>query len=136
MKLDFGSNFEISIGLAAGTHAVGTHNGASVDMQKGSCASFIIDVGTFLTSLDAKVQYSDDDSVWVDEPAPDAVDGYPGNDVSLAIAGTGLYQLNVPNPRGRYLRCVLVSGGASNVASVVNVVGPTRKAGPAATTMM
>ena len=135
MKLDFGSNFEIGIGLAAGTHGSGTHNGASVDHQKGSCASFLIDVGTFATSLNVKVQYSDNDTDWTDEPAPDMADGYPGNDVDVDITGTGLFQLNVPNPRGRYTRAVAASGG-NNVMSIINVLGPKRKAGPAATTMV
>ena len=135
MKLDFGSNFLAAIGLATDTLSATTFEGNSVDHQKGPSSAFIIDCGTFATSLVAKLQYSENDSDWTDEPTPSETYGYPGNDVSITFTEAGLQVLKCPNPRGRYTRCHITSGGANEVC-VVNIVGPLRKVDPTATSLV
>jgi hypothetical protein len=132
MKMNFGDNYLAEEGLASDTLSATDFEGASVDHAKGPSSSFIINVGTFATSLVAKLQYSDNDSDWTDEPTPSAAVGYPGNDVSVTFSAAGQKQINCPNPRGRYTRVLLTSGGA-NEACVINVVGPLRSVGPDAT---
>jgi hypothetical protein len=126
-------NYEFSEGIASGAQAAGDHNGASVDHQKGPCAAFIVNCGVFGTTFSAKVQYSDDDSVWTDEPTPSDDDGYPGNDVTDSLGAEGQFVLHVPNPRARYSRVVVTTVGASTTLAVINCVGPLRRIGPAAT---
>lgn len=135
MKLDFGSNFLAAEGLAAQAFTATTFEGASVDHAKGPASAFLINLGTFATSFVAKLQYSEDDSDWTDEPTPSEANGYPGNDVSVTLTEAGQAILKCPNPRGRYTRCHVTSGGA-NVGCVINVVGPLRNVEPTAAALV
>lgn len=124
MKTDVGSNYTLAVAVAATELAVGAVNGASVDHAQAPSASFHINLGDEGVggTLDAKVQYSDDDSAWTDEP-----DGEAGNDVAITqLTAAGDAVLNVPNPRGRYSRVVLTVGTNAVDAGVTSVLGPNR----------
>jgi len=124
MRLDPGSNYTIAEALAAKSYNAGAQNGASVDHANGPCASFLISVGTVGSSatVDAKVQYSDDDTNWTDEP-----DATAGNDTEITqITAAGSALLHVPNPRARYSRVVVTVATAACVLGVSSVLGPLR----------
>jgi hypothetical protein len=77
-----------------------------------------------------KVQYADasDFSDAVDYPAADEA----GNDDAIVqITAAGTAQLNVPNPRGRYTRCVATVGANAVVFGITSVLGPLRHVEPA-----
>ena len=100
------------------------NNGASVDHANAGSVSFFISVGTVGASgtIDAKTQYSEDNSTWTDYTA----DG-SGNDLAIAqIKAAGTAQLNVPNPIARYTRVVMTTAVAASVVGVVSVLGPLR----------
>lgn len=123
MKGDPGSNYTIDEALAAKSYAAGDHEGASVDHANGPAASFFLSAGTIGASgtVDAKVQYSDDDSTWADD------DGSSGNDTAITqITAAGTAQLDVPNPMGRYSRVLLTVGTAACVVGVTSILGPLR----------
>lgn len=125
MKNDIGSNYVLLAAIAAISNGVGTVNSTSVDHAKASSVSFHLNAGTFGASatLDLKAQYSDDDTIWTDYPVSDPA----GNDdaiVQMVAAGEDV--LNIPNPRGRYSRVVMVTGVAAVVAGVTSILGPLR----------
>ena len=125
MQNDIKSNYALNESLAAASVAPSTVNSASVDHADGSGVSFLVSVGTVGASgtIDAKTQYSDDNSIWTDYPAADEA----GNDdaiVQITVAGSA--ELHVPNPRGRYTRVVVITGTAASVVSVTGVLGMLR----------
>jgi len=123
MLRDIKSSYMLAAALAATSQAAGTDNSASVDHSKANSVSFFINAGTFAASatLDAKLQYSDDNSAWTDE------DGESGNDTSITqLTAAGTAQLNVVNPQGRYSRVVCVVGVDAVVYGVTSVLGPLR----------
>lgn len=117
MKMDL-ANFTIAQGFAAASKTVEAYEGAAVDHKNGPCAAFVLNVGTFATSCVMKLQYSEDNSTWVDEP-----DTTAGNTVSVTLTEAGTGVLYVPNPRGRYSRAHVTLGG-TNVCCLINLVGP------------
>jgi len=123
MRLNPDFQCEFTEGLAADAYAAGNHEGASVDHKEAPCVSFFISVGDVGTggTVDAKVQYSDNNSTWTDETTG------MGNDTSITqITAAGTAQLNVVNPRARYSRVyVTVATDTCNVG-IVNVLGPLR----------
>jgi len=123
MKMDL-ANYTFAEAIAAASKTAAAYNGTTVDHKNGPAAAFILNVGTFATSCVMKLQYSENDSDWTDEP-----DTTAGNTVSVTLttAGTGI--VYVPNPRARYSRVVLTLGGTS-VVSVVSAVGPKPSVGP------
>lgn len=124
MKLDADSNFTIDEAFAAKSYSTGTDAGVTVDHALAPSVSFFISVGTVGSggAVDLKVQYSDDDSTWTDEP-----DTTAGNSTSITkITAAGDAQLDVPNPRARYSRCFLTVGTAACVLGVTSVLGPLR----------
>lgn len=124
MKMDIGSNYTVDEALAAKSYAAGTDAGAAVDHAAGPAVAFFISVGTVGTNagVDLKVQYSDDNSTWTDEP-----DTTAGNDTAIThITAAGDAQLNVPNPRGRYSRVFLTVSTDACVLGVTSVLGPLR----------
>jgi hypothetical protein len=125
MRNDVKSNYTLAEATAAASHAVGAVNSASVDHADGSSVSFFISlsgVGTGGT-LDAKTQYSDNDSDWTDYPASDPA----GNDDAITqLTAAGTAQLNVPNPRGRYTRVVSTVATDACVFGITSVLGPLR----------
>ena len=124
MRLDPGTNYTIDESHAAKEWSVTTHDGVTVDHKGGDCVSFFISVGTVGSSatIDAKVQYSDNDSDWTDEP-----DTTAGNDTAITqITVAGDTRLDVPNPRGRYSRVHLTVGTAASSLGIVSILGPKR----------
>ena len=130
MKFDIVNNFEITEGYKSDTLSATTFEGASVDHKKGPCSAFILNCGTFATSLSMKLQYSENNSDWTDEP-----DTSLGNDTTKSLTAAGTITLNCPNPRGRYTRALITSGGA-NEACLINVCGPKRFVAEGATTII
>jgi len=123
MLRDIKSGYTLAAALAATSQAVGTDNSASVDHSKANSASFMINAGTFAAGalLNAKLQYSDNDSDWTDE------DGASGNDTSITeLSAAGIAQLNVVNPQGRYSRVVAVVTVDAVVYGITSVLGPLR----------
>lgn len=125
MKNDIGSNYTMAEEIAAALNTPGAVNGASVDHADGGSVSFFITAGTVVATgtLDAKTQYSDDGSTWVDYPASDPA---LNDDAITQLTAAGVAQLNVPNPRGRYSRVVATVGTANVTFGVVSVLGPLR----------
>ena len=124
MKQDPGTNYTITENLSALSRAAATTTTTTVDHASGGCVSFLISCGTWATSLVATVQYSDNDSSWTAEP-----DTTAGNEVSATLTEAGSVQLDVPNPRGRYSRLSVVTGGTC-VFSVTSILGPLRVVTP------
>jgi len=128
MRLDPGTNYTIDESHAAKEYSVTTHEGVTVDHKGGDCVSFFISAGTIGSSstIDVKVQYSDNDSDWTDEPNTDA-----GNDTSITqIVAAGDARLDVPNPRGRYSRVHLTVGVTASSLGIVSILGPLRYVAP------
>lgn len=125
MRNDIKSNYALLATIAAASIAPGVANGISVDHADGSSVSFNINVGTVGASgtIDAKTQYSDNNSDWADYPA---VDEANNDDAIVQIVAAGEANLHIPNPRGRYSRVVVTTAVAASVVSVVSVLGPLR----------
>jgi len=125
MRNDAKSNSELAESIAAQSIAPGTVNGASVDHAKAGAVSFLVSVGTVGASatIDAKTQYSDDNAAWTDYPANDEA---KNDDAIVQITAASSAQLDVPNPRGRYTRVVVVVATAASVVGVMSVLGPLR----------
>jgi len=131
MKSDPGSNYTIAEVEDAASKAAAAHNSDAVDCSKAQSVSFLISAGTIGSSgtVDCKVQHSPDNSTWTDEVAG------AGNDTAITqITAAGSAQLNVPNPRARYVRVVTTVGTAACVLGVVAVSGPLLNIEPDATT--
>lgn len=123
MKSDPGSNFTIVSEDLSATDTTAAFT--AVDHSKGPAATFCGYVKSVGTSFDAKVQYSENNSDWTDD------DGSTGNDSSITqMTAAGSFQLNVPNPRGRYSRVLTTAVGAV-VAAGSSLVGPLRRVSPA-----
>lgn len=128
MIKDIKSSCLFAASVPATSQAAGTDNGVAVDHSLANSVSYFITAGTFGTSatLDAKLQYSDDNSSWTDE------DGASGNDTAVTqLTAAGTAQLNVVNPQGRYSRVVCVVAVEAVVYGVVAVSGPLRTVVPA-----
>lgn len=125
MRNDPKSNYTIASVLAAISQTAATVNSASVDHSEAGAVSFLIDAGTFGASatLDAKTQYSDDDSSWTDYPANDEA---KNDDAITQMVAAGEALLHVPNPRGRYTRVVVTVAVAAVVFGVSSFLGPLR----------
>ena len=125
MKGDIKSNYSLGEHIASASNGIGAVNGATVDHVSGASVSFLISVGNVGTggTLDAKTQYSDNNSDWTDYPASDAA----GNDDAITqIVATGSAELHIPNPRGRYSRVVATVGTDSVVFGATSVLGMLR----------
>ena len=106
----------VLVDASASLAAAANRSTTAFDMAMYKDAIFhvnVTDVGTG-GELTVKLQYSDDDSTYTDEPDTDA-----GNSTSVVIDAVGLTQLHVPNPRGRYLE---INGAAATDAVVYSVV--------------
>lgn len=116
MRNDVGSNYSITqvINTADGAAAF---DSASVDHSAASSVTFAV-AGADAAVLDVKLQYSDDNIAWTDEPDDEA-----GNTIAIALLDAdGLGQVHVPNPRGRYSRVTTSAGPVV----VLAVLGPLR----------
>lgn len=125
MRHDVKSNYTLAEEIASASYTAGTENGAGVDHAAASSVSFFISVGSVggAGTLDAKTQYSDDNSTWTDYPSSDPA----GNDDAITqITAAGTAQLNIPNPRGRYSRVVATVGTNAVVFGITSVLGPLR----------
>lgn len=125
MRQDIKSNIALTAVLSALSRSAGAVNSSSIDHASASSASFLISLGDkgAAGTLDAKVQYSPDNSSWTDYPASDPM----GNDSSITqLIAAGSAQLNIVNPRGRYSRVVATVGVNACVFSVTAAVGPLR----------
>lgn len=128
MKIDVKSNYTTAAEVAAASYTT-VQNGAGVDHASGPSCTFVITAGTFGASatLDAKIQYSDDNTNWTDYPASDPA----GNSKSITqMTAAGIARLHVVSPRGRYSRCVATPAVAAVVFGVVSVLGPLRHVAP------
>lgn len=124
MKNDIGSNFTLASAVVPDAHTAGAINSNSIDHSTGPSGIFFLDVGTVGASgtVDMKLQYSDDDSAWTDEP-----DTTAGNDTAITqITATGTATLKVPNPRARYSRVVVTVAVATCDLGVTSAIGPLR----------
>lgn len=117
MKMDPGSSYALDAGDISATDDTAS---LVVDHANAPSASFYIYCKSVATSLDAKLQYSDDGTDYTDMST-----GY-GNDTSITqLTAAGEAQLNCPNPLGRYTRLLATSVGAV-VAIAFSVAGPKR----------
>lgn len=123
MRNDPGSNYTITGDDVSATDDVA--NSTAIDHANGSAAAFLVIATSVGTSLDAKVQHSDDNLSWTDD------DGSTGNDTAITqLTAAGAAQLNVPNPQARYSR-VLCTAVGEVVATATSVLGPLRHVAPA-----
>lgn len=125
MRNDIKSNYSLVESHPAISQVAGAVNGVAVDHANGSSVSFLISVGTVGSSgtIDAKTQYSPDNSAWTDYPANDEA----GNDDAITqIVAAGSAELHIPNPRERYSRIVVTTAAAASVVSAVGILGPLR----------
>ena len=121
MKRDPGTNYTIADGLVALSRGANTYYTSPViDHALAPAAAFNVSCGTWATSFVATLQNSDDNSDWTDE----ANTTY-GNTVSVTFTEADEDVIKVPNPRARYSRVKVVTGGTC-VFSVANVSGPLR----------
>jgi|GEM_PF-1122128 len=124
MRLDPKTLYDIQDPLEAGYYIVDDHESDSIDMALTPCVTFIVStqgVGAAGT-IDAKLQYSDDNSTWTDEP-----DTTMGNDTAITqLTAAGQALLNVVNPRGGYYRVYMTVGVNPVNAGVISVAGPLR----------
>lgn len=127
MRHDVKSNYIIARAIAPDAHGAGVINSASVNHRDGSSASFFIDVGDVggAGTVDAKLQKSEDDTVWTDEP-----DLLADNDtVIVQITAAGGAFIHVPNPRENFSRIEVTVGTNAVDMQVTSVTGPKRLIG-------
>lgn len=123
-KGDPKSNFTLDDdGFPALSRTANTYTTETLDHGAAPSVSYFISCGTWATSFVATLQHSDNDSDWTDEVAG------AGNTVSLTLAEAGNGAIHVPNPRARYSRLSIVTGGTT-VFSVTSVLGPLRSVAP------
>jgi len=123
MRNDIGSNWTLAVGRAPVDTAASTVFSASVDHALGQTAFFAIDVGVVGVggTLDAVLQYSDDNATWVTDTTT------PGNTLAITqVTATGVSFVNVANPRGRYSRIAVTVAVANVLFGVTSLVGPLR----------
>ena len=123
MRHDIGTNYTVAESHEAKEWTAAANNGDSVDHKDGGSVTFFLTAGTIGGSgtVDMKVQYSDDDSSWTDDP------GTAGNDDAITqIVAAGTAQLDVPNPLGRYSRVIMTTAVATSIVGVVSILGPLR----------
>jgi len=128
MKRDIGSSYTLAVGRAAVDTAASTVYSAAIDHSKGVTGFFAVDVGVVASGglLDVSLEYSNDLSTWV------ADTDTPGNDwAATQITATGVSQINVGNPRGRYSRVKCIVTVANVLFGVTSLVGPLRTVMPA-----
>lgn len=117
-------NILLTTHIPALSHAVGVVDGTGVDLAGYGNVSFFInvgDVGAGPGTLDAKLQYSDDNATWYDET------GAGGNDTAIAqITAAGEARLHVPNPTHRYYRVEATVGVNAVVFGVTTAAGDAR----------
>lgn len=121
MKLDVKTNINLAEVVSAQSRTAGTVNSTAVDMSLYGSVSFLISVGTVGSSatLDAKLQYSSDNSTFTDEASG------AGNDTAITqITAAGSAKLHVVNPRARYYRVAVTTATAAVVYSVAAAAGP------------
>ena len=120
MKGDPGVNFTLDDdGYPALSRSAATIHTESIDHSLAPSVSYFISCGTFATSFVATLQYSDDDSTWTIEATG------AGNDLSSTLTTASNDTIHVPNPRGRYSRLSITTGGIC-VFGVTSVLGPLR----------
>ena len=120
MKGDPGVNYTLDDdGKLAKSRGAADYNTESIDHALAPSVSYFISCGVFASSFVASLYYSDDDSTWIKETSG------AGNDVNCTIAATGSDTIHVPNPRGRYSRLSITTGGIC-VFSVTSILGPLR----------
>src|SRR5574340_387518 len=102
MKIDVKSNYTTAAEVAAASYTT-VQNGAGVDHASGPSCTF----GASAT-LDAKIQYSDDNTNWTDYPASDPA----GNSKSITqMTAAGIARLHVVSPRnGDHFDRVTIKG--------------------------
>ncbi len=122
MKNDPGTNYTIVDGLDAQSRGASTYNTAAVDHALAPSASFHVSCGIWASSFVATLQHSDDDGdtdAYIDETAG------AGNTISVTLTEAGEGNVHAPNPRERYSRVQVVTGGTCEF-SVTNISGRLR----------
>ena len=110
--------------LAAGYYVADTYDSTSIDMGIGKNVSYIVSCQGVAAggTIDAKLQYSDDNITFTDEP-----DTNMGNSTSITqITAPGQELLHVINPRGRYYRVRMTVATNAVNAGVISVQQPLR----------
>ncbi len=121
MRRDVKSNYSVTTSIASNLATPATLNGVGLDVSLGLSASFYIDVGAITGTVDAKLQYSDDNSTWTDE------DGLSGNSTAITqLTATGNAQLDVVRAQEKYYRVVAVVAGTSAQICVMAIAGPLK----------
>ncbi len=117
MKSDIKTNFDIAEALAYGTVTDGTANSSSINAASGASGAFVVEAGAVGTTLDAELQFSDDDSTFV--AATDE-----RNDIDMTqLDAVGMEQMDVVVWEKQYARIQLTAVGACSFA-VVSILGP------------
>lgn len=121
---DIKSNIKLVEHIAASSQSVGTVNGATLDLQGFTNASFLITCGTVGASgtINAKIQHSDNGSTWTDSAVVDTGDTVVIAQKSAVFSD----RLHVVKPTHRYYRVILTIGTAASVVGVVGVLGGSR----------
>jgi len=122
MKGDPGSSYTIEDGLDAQSRGAGTNYTGVIDHALAPAGSFHLSCGVFAgSSLLGTLQWSDaSGSGFIDE-----ADTTAGNEVSEELTGAGEFNVDCPNPRGRYSRLKVVGDGTCEYG-VVKISGPNR----------
>lgn len=123
MKMNPTSNYTPALLRAHATlAAAATSYSSSVDLSTGGGAMFLVNMSSVGTggSITWTVQYSSDDSTFSDETSG------AGNDTTGSVSATGLTEINVGNPRARYVRLKAVGVVDATTFSVLSVKGPHR----------
>ena len=123
MKSDPGSNYNFIEIEPAEEKAVAVHDGVVVDTALAQGVTFFASVGVVASgsTVDVKLQHSPDNSTWTDEVAG------AGNDLTLKagqIIAASSSQLDVPNPRARYVRTRMTVAIAVSDVCIIAVSGP------------
>lgn len=123
MKSDVKSNIVLQlVDNTADTLAAANRNSTSVDLQGYGGVTFVTTINASAGTLTNKLQTSDDNSTFVDEP--DASAGNTVTAVSGASAPNTLLQVHCPNPRRRYARINSAVATGTIGFSTIAILGP------------
>ena len=122
MKGDPGSNYTMVDGLDAQSRGAGTNYTGVIDHGLTPSSTFHLSCGVFAgSSLEGTLQWSDaSGSGFIDE-----ADTSASNEVSGTLTEAGQFNVDCPNPRGRYSRLKVIGDGTCEY-SVTNISGPIR----------
>lgn len=125
MRFTSRQNLKFASVLPAQSYAVGAQNSTSIDFSQFGSASFRINAGTFGASatLDAKLQFSNDNATWTDVTVGASGNhpfGIPVAAITQLLAAGGVQsaQLDIDDAAYRYYRVVGTVGTAAVVFGI------------------